>query len=728
MNAIIQPPILPVSVDGIPASLMDSARWAPWRAVWNEKKQKYEKAPHRADRPGSGLSNKSTRGWTSFHEALRAYRENLAGKPAFDRDGKPVQFGGVGYLVTGRQAQGKAANVFEPAGVVGVDLDHCRDASTGEIAPWAAEVIAQLDSYTEVSPSGTGLRVMVRADLAEDVQDHNRGIEIYGGTSARFVTITGQHYAGSPRDVRAPKGESLAGLVSKYRRQRTKAEVEDLHLPPLLSAMDLPDLEDLDLPPHARNFLSEGPDPGADRSGALFATSIALAQSGCTREQILSILEANEYAMEVALDHRRQDYDKAMRYLWKDHCRAGAARAADLTALDLAEFEELDAPAPADDAIDTELAELLGVEVVQAASVADDFENLDDGDAAVKSRDLAPVKVPRFTPMLPAQFLQRQPPKWLIKHVMPQAGLAVIFGASGSGKTFFTLDMCAAMVRGADWRGMPCVQGRGAYVVAEGVGGFRNRLDAYMRHYGIDPHDFGMGIIADAPNLMDKAQVKEVIAALKAFGPLSFVVVDTYARVMVGGNENDSKDAGLVIAHCAAIHKATGAMVILVHHSGKDATKGARGSGALRAAADVEIEVVATREYRAATITKMKDGEDGKQYNFKLAETQIGEDEDGFPITSCVVEHTAALPQHQRKGEPKGDIEKAVYAFLVAAAELDDTPVRRDDVATAVADKLEYDPTIGKKDRRKEVVKRALDILERKNITTSDGITVRIAE
>jgi putative DNA primase/helicase len=86
-------------------------------------------------------------------------------------------FAGIGYVMTGQQE------------VVGVDLDHCVEG--GVVAPWAAEVVAQLDSYAEISPSGTGLRVMVRGEVPSDWVNHEIGIEIYGGNEARFLTITG---------------------------------------------------------------------------------------------------------------------------------------------------------------------------------------------------------------------------------------------------------------------------------------------------------------------------------------------------------------------------------------------------------------------------------------------------------------------------------------------------------------------------------------------------------
>src|SRR5206468_7814503 len=83
-------------------------------------------------------------------------------------------------------------------GLVGVDLDHCRDPETGAIAPWAQTVIATLDSYTEVSPSGTGLHVLLHGESA--ISGRRKGpIEMYA--DGRYFTVTGQHLAGTPTTI-----------------------------------------------------------------------------------------------------------------------------------------------------------------------------------------------------------------------------------------------------------------------------------------------------------------------------------------------------------------------------------------------------------------------------------------------------------------------------------------------------------------------------------------------
>src|SRR5262249_50058204 len=81
---------------------------------------------------------------------------------------------------------------------VGVDLDHCRDRETGAIEPWAEEIIALLWSYTEITPSGTGLRIFVRATLPAAGRKH-RQIELYD--HSRFLTVTGAYVPGAPTTI-----------------------------------------------------------------------------------------------------------------------------------------------------------------------------------------------------------------------------------------------------------------------------------------------------------------------------------------------------------------------------------------------------------------------------------------------------------------------------------------------------------------------------------------------
>lgn len=306
----------------IPKELKANKRWAPWQAVWREKKGKYDKVPRQAARPEFGISTAKPERWYSYETALAAYEAN---KHVLD---------GIGYCMTG------------PHGVVGIDLDGCVSES-GKVADWALAVVQAVGSYTEISPSGRGLRILVYGQTPCDWTNHDIGVEVYGGHEARFLTVTGKHLAGSPTEVRqAPEGV-LAELQEKYAREKHTAEVIDFEIPDVLDEMFLPDVESLPLDEKPGRFLRLG-EYQDDRSGALHAAGVALYSLGLDDETVFSILAQNRFAMEVALDHRRQDQDRALRYLWREHCVKAKPKASTVAVADEFPMVELpkDAPAP----------------------------------------------------------------------------------------------------------------------------------------------------------------------------------------------------------------------------------------------------------------------------------------------------------------------------------------------------------------------------------------------
>lgn len=644
---IKMPELRPFNGQAIPQALKEQKRWAPWRAVLNVKKQKYDKIPHRADRPEYGISTAKPEQWFSYQVALDAFHNN------------PDKFAGIGYVMTG------------PHGVIGIDLDNC--VTDGQIAPWAAEVIAQLDSYTEISPSGKGLRVLSLGELPSDWNNHDVGIEVYGGNEARFLTVTGEQVAGSPTNLRNSRDGVLKALEARYAKERRKADVIDLNMPDILDDLLVPSIDSLDIPYTARDFLTTGTHSG-DRSRALFSAAVALYAAGLADDEVFSVLAGSAPALETALDHRRQDHDRALLYLWREHCCKGKARASELRAISIDDFDVVpnDAPSPA-------------------------------------------AKQPRFRVQSTTEFLQRKPMHWIIKSILPQADLCVLFGDSGSGKTFFTLDMVGAIARGIEWRGKKVKQGRVVYICAEGAGGFRNRLCAYAHQNGIASDDLQIGVIPDAPNFMEKTDIKDVLAAVATFGKTDVIVVDTFAQVMPGANENAGEDVGRALAHCKALARASSALVILVHHTGKDASRGARGWSGLRGAADAQIEIVRSGDDRTAVIDKQKDGGgEGDEYGFRLQTVTIGLDDDDQEITSCVLEHRAAVPKAERKKEPKGTVEKTVLRLVNDLSGLAGDDVAVNTLIEACVNQMVVDPN-AKRDRRREVVLRAIESLQGAN-------------
>ena len=299
----------------IPAELRAQPRWAPWRAEWNEKRGKWAKIPCRAN--GHGLSTAKPDRWLTFDAAAKAYQA------------QPETFAGVGYCMTG------------PHGLVGIDLDGCIEPG-GTLAPWAEEVVFQAQSYAEISPSGRGLRIFVMGEAGRDWTNHDQGIEVYAGHAGRFLTVTGKTLPGRDQ-VRAARSEWLEELAARFAKPEAGKPTQ-VDMPELLDELALPDLAECGLPIPAAAFLGTGEHRG-DRSGELFAAAVALFSAGLDCETVLSVLAYNPHAMAVALDHRRQDHERAMEYLWKEHVQKAQARATPKVA-SLDDFEDVSASVP----------------------------------------------------------------------------------------------------------------------------------------------------------------------------------------------------------------------------------------------------------------------------------------------------------------------------------------------------------------------------------------------
>ena len=262
------------------------------------------------------------------------------------------------------------------------------------------------------------------------------------------------------------------------------------------------------------------------------------------------------------------------------------------------------------------------------------------------------------------------PPDELIEGVLTVGAGSVIYGDSNSGKTFLVIDMACAIARGVPWMGRQVEQGLVVYVAAESPASVKGRLQAYQLHYGVKVPNFA---IVQAPvNLFSgDADTELLIRAVKQVERLAgqsarLVIGDTLARLTAGGNENSGEDMGLVVQRFDRIRAETGAHFLLIHHSGKDAAKGARGHSSLRAAVDTEIEVQETPTGRCAEVMKQRDlGTKGERIGFTLEQVHVGVTKWGKPASTCVVKPTEA-PVKEAKGKRLGPAEGAVLEFLRA--------------------------------------------------------------
>lgn len=320
----------------------------------------------------------------------------------------------------------------------------------------------------------------------------------------------------------------------------------------------------------------------------------------------------------------------------------------------------------------------------------------------------AETKADPYTLIPSSQFKTQVARGYRVKKLLPLGGLAVLFGAPGSGKTFIALELAMCIQRGTEWRGHRVRQGSVVYIAAEGASGLALRIQAYDLYHGDGD---SLLMMKHAPNMLDKEMVKKVLNAIHRVPSLALIVVDTLARVTPGANENASEDMGKLLYHCDILARKTGAMVMLVHHSGKDAAKGARGHSSLLGAADVMLEVVRDGDNRCLTVIKQKDGEDGGEFPFRLNTVDLGtKDEDGDRETSCVVLHNNESPK-LAKG-PKGGNQQPVFkTFIELLRNADDGRVAPEALLADSAAQLVDTREAGskKQDTRRQRARDAID-------------------
>ena len=230
-----------------------------------------------------------------------------------------------------------------------------------------------------------------------------------------------------------------------------------------------------------------------------------------------------------------------------------------------------------------------------------------------------------------------------VEGLLTGGAMSVIYGPSNCGKTFFVMDLALHVAWGRQWRGREVDQGTIVYLSLEGSQGVRNRIAAFRKHHGIEALPF-----ATMPKPVDllssQADVAAVIqlvhhVAAKTQSFVRMVIVDTLSRAMAGGNENSPDDMTALIGNCDRIRDATGAHLCIIHHSGKDEAKGARGHSSLRAATDTEIEIKRDPNLTLSTarVVKQRDLEAAEPFGFTLQSIPLGINRRGKPVTSCVV-------------------------------------------------------------------------------------------
>jgi len=266
----------------------------------------------------------------------------------------------------------------------------------------------------------------------------------------------------------------------------------------------------------------------------------------------------------------------------------------------------------------------------------------------------------RYKLLNSADLAALPPLKWRIRGVLPDSGLAGVYGPSASGKSFLALDMAAAIAGGCRWFDCRVESAPVIYAALEGEAGFRQRTQAWEMHQG-RTLPAGLHMVLQPFKLTEPQDVRDLAAVVPAG---AVVFLDTLNRAAPTADENSSKDMGEILEAAKRLQSKTGGLVVLIHHTGKDATKGLRGHSSLFAALDAAVEVSRDGDRREWKVAKSKDGQDGDAHPFMLQIEALGFDSHGDALTSCVVLPDHAARDVQRVKVPQGGNQKLVLDAL----------------------------------------------------------------
>lgn len=528
---------------------------------------------------------------------------------------------------------GIAVTEFDP--YVVIDLDGCRDETTGELSDFAQEIVDDLDTYTEVSNSGKGLHIIARSFVegnykaSDDERNKGKAIEFFA--TVGFVILTGATLKGNTELKNIPRAK-LQHLIDELKLTRKQVATYDRQPEPdpvdvpvdLFEAFaNLGNFATLVITGHEGADLADrfprDKDGAMDRSKVVFLAACNLREGGYDEATTLAILYNSDWVYEFLLE-------KADGWLWRyvvEPCYKSKQ----------------------------------GEVAADALPVAKAAEFMTQADLCAS---LTPVD-------------------WLIEGILEANSVGLMAGKHSAFKSTLAIDWVHAIASGTDWLGHPCKQGAVVVIAGEGARGLARRAHAW----GVE-HELAPDALADLPVLWSKSavQIMDADHMSKALSTINdmlgerygveypeLVVVDTLNKNFAGGDENSAAEVSLFFARLASAFPRS--CVVVVHHFGKDASKGSRGSSALDAGIDFLYHVEASGGAITLKCQKMKDADrPGALYmDSKVIDLVTGDETTtGVTIGKFTFDRVVA----EAVGVMRNDLQAAAAALLVVLEDMGD--------------------------------------------------------
>lgn len=477
-----------------------------------------------------------------------------------------------------------AGIMLNGTGLGGIDLDHCRDPETGEIDEWALQIIRRFRSYAEISPSGTGVKILAYGAppmlpgnkwYPPGVAPKPTGIphaDVF--VTKRFFTVTRRVLDFVPDEI-VDCGE-LDGawdwLVYQLGVQRAPTVRESVSLPP---ARDLDDelVQRMDRNSRVRARWEYGTEGGKDRSSNDAALATAMAIEGFSHSEIRAAVEA--YPLGQVGSGKLQGPDAERQVL---------------RLLELSEGHR-----PVEPVAHPEEASNLATAIAEGFATAQRAERIREQTEQERQKS---TPLMTLAQMSIADLLDTEPPEreWIIENVLPLGVTGTLSAAGGTGKSWAMITLAVSMAMQLDFWGLGIANQGGVLILSaeDDRPEFHRRLHAIIRHIVQETGQLPDGLterLAFADRVGDKnaitamrdgqiartEMVERIVATARLVPDCKLIIADPLSRFR-GGSANGEEEATRFVEALEFIRKETGATVLVPSHTGKEAGKAKDGS------------------------------------------------------------------------------------------------------------------------------------------------------
>jgi hypothetical protein len=608
--------------------LLERPQWTIWRLTWDN--NRWTKPPFQARDPQQHASSADSSTWVDYETAVAA----VAAK----------QGNGVTYMLS------------PDDDLAAADLDHVRDPVTAALKDWAQRLLDQAGHvYTEISPSGTGLRIWGGAKGAPIHRKFNlengTALELFRRTR-KPLTVTGLQL-GACRQL--DNADRLIERALLWAERHKAAPTPSSGAGTTVSSGIQLSIEQIE------EFVRVSPEPVGGQSIRSEVFHIVVGHyAGCgwSQEQIFAHLEqfpdgvGGRYLAEGRLSgeierslQRLKAYSQRQQQIGPDRTWTG-------------EWKVRSEPEPAPESAPEPEPESSSSEPPPWEEPAPEAEPAPKPEPELEPELEEPAKLD-----LPPMYCHGDPDprprkSWLVKKLMSTVGHGLLSGQWGTGKTFLALELASCVMTGQPFLGLLIKRQCGVlFLAAEGADEVRIRLEAMVQEKcgGMPRAPFRWYEIT--PVLLQRDAAEKLIAmgrqaheSLQAeFGlPLGLIIIDTVAAsagYSTPGAENDNAINQALMNVLRIVGQTLECFVLGVDHFGKQLETGTRGSSAKEASADLVLACLGERELSGRVLNtrlavrKNRGGPQGAEHPFTLREVESGEpDEDGEPATTLVVD------------------------------------------------------------------------------------------